>query len=125
MAGGFDVSLAGLPEKPSGRTGVDGPVVAPEMSDAAGEAKRLVFEMLHSLTTIAEELEGDRHYVVDERLKALLRRVADARVYVQHLARITRVPHCCPRCKSEMTHDPQGDAMCEICISATYGKVRL
>ncbi len=120
--GGFAVDLTNLPAKPSGRTGADGEVLAPELSDAEAEAMRLVFEMQHSLVSISEELAAGRHHVVNERLLALMQRAADTRSYVEHLARVSAVPHCCPRCKVSITHDPQGQAMCDLCVEMTYGR---
>jgi hypothetical protein len=122
MAGGFDVPLDGLPDRCSGRTGISGEVLKPEMADAAEEATRLVHELQHALTSIAEDLHAGRHVIADERFKAVLLRVGDARVYVQHLAQQHLVPNQCPRCQAERTDDVNGDRMCACCVVASYGK---
>ncbi len=124
MAGGFEVPTSGLPAKPSGRTGVDGELLKPEMADAKEEAKRLFFELQHGLATMGEEFFGDRPVVTDERARALMLRLGDFRKYVQVVAQQQLVPFKCPRCQLEKTDDARGDAMCPLCITMAYGRTR-
>lgn len=123
MAGGFEVALAALPAKPSGRTGTDGDLLMPEISDASLEAYRLLFELQHTLVSVGEELHGERFVVTEERLKAMMMRVDDLRKYVSTLAKQNLVPFVCPRCQAEKTEDPRGDAMCPLCITMAFRRV--
>lgn len=124
MAGGFEVPTAGLPAKPSGRTGVDGELLKPELADAEEEARRLFFELQHGMATLGEELFSGRHVVADERSKALMLRLDDLRRYVQVLAKQSLVPFKCSRCQAKETHDAKGDAMCPLCVEMAYGQAR-
>lgn len=123
-AGGFEVQLDGLPEKPSGRTGSGGELLKPEMADAEDESRRLYFELQHDLATIGEELFNGRNVVADERAKALMLRLDDFRRYVQVLAKQNLVPFTCSRCQAEKTHDATGDSMCPLCVEMAYGRAR-
>jgi hypothetical protein len=125
MAGGFEIDLSDLPGKPSGRTGVSGELLKPEMADARREAFRLYFELQHAIATIGEELHGDRFVVADERLKFMLGRVADCRRYVEALAKQNLKPYVCPRCQTAGTDDQHGDRLCASCIPMAYGKTEL
>lgn len=120
MAGGFEVALAALPAKPSGRTGADGDLLMPEISDASLEAHRLLFELQHTLVSVGEELHGERYVVTEERLKAMMMRVDDLWKYVSTLAKQNLVPFVCPRCKAESTEDPAGDQMCPLCVTMAF-----
>jgi len=120
LAGGFEVALAGLPAQPSGRTGTDGELLMPEISDANYEAHRLLFELQHTLAHVAEELHGDRHVVAEERLKGMMMRVDDLRKYVSTLAKQNVIPFTCPRCKAEPTDDAAGDRMCGLCVTMAF-----
>ncbi len=122
--GGFEVPTAGLPAKPSGRTGIDGELLKPELADAGYEAHRLYFELQHSLATIGEDLHGERFVVTEERVKAMMMRLDDLRKYVQTLAKQHLVPFQCPRCQVEKTEDARGDAMCPCCVEMAYGRGR-
>jgi hypothetical protein len=123
MAGGFQVPTAGLPAKPSGRTGVDGELLKPELADAKEEARRLFFELQHGMATMGEELFGDRPVVTDEQARELMLRLGDFRKYVQVVAQQQLVPFQCPRCQAAKTDDPRGDAMCSLCITMAYRRV--
>lgn len=124
MAGGFEISLEGLPAKPSGRTGAGGDLLKPEMADANFEAHRLLFELQHTLATIGEELHGERHVLAGELLKGMLMRVDDMRKYVQTLADQNLIPRACPRCRTEPTDDPSGATMCPLCVEMAFRQVR-
>ena len=123
--GGFEVPLSGLPARPSGRTGVDGELLKPEMADAEDESKRLYFELQHGLVTMGEELFNGRHVVAEERAKALMMRLNDFRNYVQVMAKQHLVPFECPRCQTAKTHDPKGAGMCPACLEAAYSRPRI
>jgi hypothetical protein len=125
LVGGFELDMSKLPAKPSGRTGSDGDLLKPEMADAGYESHRLYFELQHMLTTIGEDLHGDRNVVADERIKAMMQRLGDLRKYVQVLAQQNLVPFQCPRCQAEKTDDAHGDRMCAPCVGLAYGKARL
>lgn len=124
MAGGFEVPTAGLPNKPSGRTGAGGELLKPELADAEDESRRLYFELQHDLATIGEELFGGRPVVASERALALMLRVADFRKYADVLAKKSLVPFTCSRCQTAKTHDAGGDAMCPLCVEMAYGRSR-
>jgi hypothetical protein len=123
LAGGFEVALGALPAKPSGRTGVGGELLMPEISDASLEAHRLLFELQRTLVSVAEELHGERHVVAEERLKTMMMRVDDLRKYVSTLAKQNLVPFVCPRCQSEKTDDAAGDRMCPLCVTVAFRRV--
>lgn len=123
LAGGYKLDTIGMPAKPSGRTGVDGDLLKPEMADAEYEAQRLMFELAHSHATVGEELHGQRYVVAEERIKAMMMRLDDLRRYVQTLAKQNLKPHVCPRCQAEPTDDPSGDRMCPPCITSAFSKV--
>jgi hypothetical protein len=122
LAGGYALDTSGFPPLPSGRTGTNGDLLKPEMSDAKYEAYRLYFDLGHMLVTLGEELHGERHVVADERIKALMLRLDDLRRYNQVLVKQTAIPRVCSRCQSEPTDDPSGDRMCGGCASVSYGR---
>jgi hypothetical protein len=124
MAGGFEVPTAGLPAKPTGRTGAGGELLKPELADAEDESRRLYFELQHMVAMAGEELFSDRHVVADERLLALIMRADDLRKYVQVLAKKNLVAFKCSRCRTAPTDDPKGDCMCPLCVEMAYGRRR-
>jgi ribosomal protein L32 len=117
MAGGFEVDMSAFPPKPSGRTGINGALVAPELADARLEAKRMALRAVRELTDALECLDESKDPDADSRLKAALFSVADARRYVETL----RQPHAgamCPSCGVAKT----GGSVCEHCRLNGYGR---
>jgi len=119
MAGGFEIDVSAFPPKPSGRTGIDGALVAPELADARLEATRMALRAARDLNDAALALAECRDSDVDARLKAALLAVADARAYVTCL-QTPRAGVMCPCCGMTNTGGP----LCEHCLLNGYGRKR-
>lgn len=122
LVGGYALDMDSMPPRPSGRTGVSGELLKPEIADAKLEAHRLYFELQHALASIGEDLFGGRPVVADERIRAAMMRMDDMRKYVQVVAKVQLVPYQCSRCHVQRTDDKTGDRMCDACIPAAYGR---